>query len=148
VRIVPWIGRVVLAAAVTPSWGCAHGPRRFGKIEHPAPFVRARAVGVARREPDSRAVPALVGRLADEDPVVRLAAHEELRRRTGRDFGYLPWASPEERSTAIDRWRAWLGQAGRSGAYSGGALPTGQSPAPVPPPFDPSPEATQRASNP
>ncbi len=55
-------------------------------------------------------VPALVGRLEDSDPVVRLAAYEELRRRTGRDFGYLPWESPEKRSHAIDRWRTWLGQ--------------------------------------
>jgi hypothetical protein len=55
-------------------------------------------------------VPALVDRLADSDPVVRLAAYEELRRRTGRDFGYVPWASPEERAVAIDRWRTWTRQ--------------------------------------
>ena len=55
-------------------------------------------------------LPALVGRLGDSDPVVRLAAHEELRKRTGQDFGYVPWASPEERSGAIERWRAWLSQ--------------------------------------
>jgi len=73
-------------------------------------LVRARAVGLGRRQPDSRVVPALVDRLADADPVVRLAAHEELRERTGRDFGFVPWASPDERASAIDRWRAWMGQ--------------------------------------
>ncbi len=109
-----WIGTVVLAAAMAPSWGCAHGPRRFRKIESAAPVVRARAVGVGGRTPDSQVLPALVTRLGDTDPVVRLAAHEELRKRTGQDFGYVPWANPEERSVAIDRWRAWLWQ-GKAG---------------------------------
>ena len=58
-------------------------------------------------------MPALVGRSRDTDPVVRLAAHEELRKRTGRDFGYVPWASPEERAGAIERWRAFVGSGER-----------------------------------
>ena len=53
---------------------------------------------------------ALVERLSDTDPVVRLAAHEELRKRTGRDFGYVPWASPEERAVPIEQWRAFVVQ--------------------------------------
>ncbi len=115
-----WIGTVVLAAAMSASWGCAHGPRRFRKIENNSPVVRARAVGVGGRKPDSQVLPALVTRLDDRDPVVRLAAHEELRKRTGQDFGYVPWASPEERSSAIERWRAWLwqGNAGNGPAAS------------------------------
>jgi hypothetical protein len=107
-----WLGVVALVTILTPSWGCAHGPRRFGKIEHPAPLVRARAVGLGHRHPDSRVLPALVDRLGDADPVVRLAAHEELRRRTGQDLGYVPWAGPEERSAAVNRWQTWLGQGG------------------------------------
>ena len=51
----------------------------------------------------------LAERLSDSDPVVRLAAHEELRKRTGQDFGYVPWASPEERAGATERWRAFVG---------------------------------------
>jgi hypothetical protein len=113
-------------AAVAPFWGCAHGPRRFGKIQHPAPLVRARAVGQGRRQADSQVIPALVGRLGDTDPVVRLAAYEELRRRTGRDFGYVPWASPEERSSAVDRWRAWLGEGSGTAGPGAGAVPTSQ----------------------
>ena len=115
-------------AVVAPFWGCAHGPRNFRKIQNPAPLVRARAVGLGRRQPDSQVVPALVDRLADADPVVRLAAHEELRQRTGRDFGYVPWASPEERAGAIDRWRAWMGQ--------GKEVPM-QAPRPLAPPVPP-----------
>jgi hypothetical protein len=104
------IAKVAWAIALTQCWGCAHGPRDFRKIQNPAPLVRTRAVGLGERKPDSQVVPALVGRLEDGDPVVRLAAYEELRKRTGRDFGYLPWESPENRSHAVDRWRAWLGQ--------------------------------------
>jgi hypothetical protein len=99
-----------VAAVLAPLWGCAHGPRSFREVQSQAPFVRARAVGLARRQPESSLVPALVERLADNDPVVRLAAHEELRRRTGRDFGYVAWAAPEERAVAIDRWRNWIGR--------------------------------------
>jgi hypothetical protein len=95
---------------VAPSWGCAHGPRNFRKVQSPAPLVRARAVGLGHRQADSQVMPALVDRLSDSDPVVRLAAHEELRKRTGRDFGYVPWASPEERAGAIEQWRAFVGQ--------------------------------------
>jgi hypothetical protein len=117
-----------LVGVVAPFLGCAHGPRRFGKIEHRAPLVRARAVGLGGRQPDSQVVPALIGRLGDSDPVVRLAAHEELRQRTGEDFGYLPWASPEERSSAIDRWQAWLAQGRTRGG--GSAMPSAQLMAP------------------
>jgi hypothetical protein len=59
-------------------------------------------------QPDSVVLPALIGRLNDSDVVVRLAANEELKRRTGRDLGYLPWGSPEERLVAIGRWQSWL----------------------------------------
>lgn len=90
--------------------GCARGPLTTRKMKQGAPLAQARAIGLARRAPDSRVLPALVGQLDNSDPVVRLAAHEELRRRTGQDFGYVPWAPPEERATAVGRWRDWLGQ--------------------------------------
>jgi hypothetical protein len=99
-----------LVAALASFVGCAHGPRNFKKIQDPAPLVRARAVGLGLRQPDAYVLSALVERLSDADPVVRLAAHEELRRRSGRDFGYVPWASPDERAAAINRWREWAGQ--------------------------------------
>jgi hypothetical protein len=98
---------LLLAEAACGS-GCGLGPRTFRKIQHPAPVVRARSIGQGEGQPDARVVPALVGRLEDADPVVRLAAHEELRQRTSRDFGFVPWSSSEERSRAIRRWRDWL----------------------------------------
>jgi hypothetical protein len=108
VRIGRSIAKGVLVIALAQSWGCGLGPRNFRKFQHPAPLVRARAIGLDEGRPDSQVVPALIGRLEDPDPVVRLAAHEELRRRTHRDFGFVPWASFEERSGAIGRWWAWL----------------------------------------
>jgi hypothetical protein len=87
--------------------GCSLAPRSFRNLTHTAPIRRARAVGLGEQLPDTKAVPALLGRLDDTDPVVRLSAHEELKRRSGKDFGYLPWADRTERSGAIARWRAW-----------------------------------------
>jgi len=49
------------------------------------------------------------------DEVVRLTAHDELRRRTGQDFGFVPWAGPAERAAAVARWRAWWQAAGAGG---------------------------------
>jgi hypothetical protein len=114
--------RLAAAFAVIPLLtaisGCGLGPRNFRKITHPAPLVRARAMSLGYGQPDAVVLPALLGRLNDSDMVVRLAAHEELKLRTGRDFGYLPWGSIEERSKAISRWQSWL--AGK---------PSGQAPA-------------------
>jgi hypothetical protein len=98
----------LVAATTLPCWGCGLAPHSFRKLQDPAPLVRARAVGLGRGEPDAKVVPALIARLDDEDPVVRLTANEELRQRTGRDFGFVPWASAEERSDAVARWRTWL----------------------------------------
>jgi hypothetical protein len=108
VRIGRPVALALFAATMVPCAGCGLTPHAFRKFQHPEGLVRARAVGSSQREPDSTVVPALVKRLNDEDPVVRLAANEELRKRTGRDFGYVPWASAEERTAAIGRWHSWL----------------------------------------
>lgn len=105
-RSVAVIGLVAIAASLA---GCSLGPRNFRKINHPAPLVRARAISLGYRQPESVVMRSLVGRLDDPDVVVRMAAHEELKQRTGRDFGYVPWAGSEERAASISRWHAWLG---------------------------------------
>jgi hypothetical protein len=91
-----------------PCWGCGLAPHSFRTLQHPAALVRARSVGLGPRDSDPQVMPALVNRLEDEDPVVRMAANEELRKRSGKDFGFVAWASPEERAGAIARWRSWL----------------------------------------
>ncbi|MDG3004732.1 HEAT repeat domain-containing protein [Paludisphaera mucosa] len=104
------LGAATLVLILVAAQGCGMTtPRNFRKIQHPAPMVRARALSLGDRRPGAQVVPALVGRLDDPDPVVRLAAHEELKQRTGQDFGYLPWEEEPERRAAVERWREWLG---------------------------------------
>jgi hypothetical protein len=112
------------AATMLPCWGCGLAPHSFRQMQPTSPVVRAQAVGQGRGQPDSQVVPALIARLDDEDPVVRLTANAELRQRTGRDFGFVPWASAEERSAAIARWRTWL---------TGPSMPPGSIPSPPQP---------------
>jgi hypothetical protein len=110
VRIGRRIVKVAFMAATASVCGCAHGPRDVRKVRSTTPLARARAVGRVNGQSDSQLMRTLVGRLADNDPVVRLAAHEELRKRTGFDFGYVPWASDEDRALPMQRWRAWVEQ--------------------------------------
>ncbi len=110
----------LLIIALIASSGCgALKPRNFRAMANPAPVVRAGAVGRGENQPDAVAIPAWIGRLDDKDPVVRMAAHEELKGRSGQDFGFVPWAEPEQRASAVARWKVWwqsktvgLGQGG------------------------------------
>jgi hypothetical protein len=116
----PWTVRPAGTAARRLAWagiplvalvlGCGIAPRNFRSLTHPAPIVRARSVAFGEGLPESQVVPALIDRLDDPDPVVRLTAHEELRRRTGQNFGYVPWAPAPERTHAVQSWRAWWQQ--------------------------------------
>ena len=101
------VGRLCLIAATFLAVGCGIGPKNFRSITHPAGLVRARSAGLSEGLPEAEVVPALIARLDDTDPVVRLTAFEELKRRTGQDFGYLPWTDHAERERAIGRWRSW-----------------------------------------
>lgn len=100
----------MLCPLVISGAGCSLAPRSFRDMIHPAPVVRARAVGLGDDQPEWVAVPALIDRLNDPDRVVRMASSDALKARTGRDFGFLPWAPPEERAQAVERWRAWWKQ--------------------------------------
>ena len=97
----------LIAAALLAMPGCKVGPKSFFSLTNAAPHVRSRAVTLGDELPESIAVPALIDRLEDTDSVVRLSAHESLKRRTGQDFGFIPWAEPAVRAPAVARWRAW-----------------------------------------
>jgi hypothetical protein len=97
----------LLAPLATLSFGCGLAPKSFQKVTDPAPIVRARSIGLSGRLPEHKAVPALIDRLEDHDPVVRLAAYEELKKGTGRSFGFIPWSSEADRAQAVARWRSW-----------------------------------------
>jgi HEAT repeat protein len=96
---------VCLLSAAIP--GCGIRPKSFLSLGHPAPIVRARSAALGENLPEEQAVPALIGRLSDPDPVVRMTAIQALRRRTGQDLGFVPYADPDERARAVARWQAW-----------------------------------------
>ncbi|NIP98582.1 MAG: hypothetical protein GWO24_36295, partial [Akkermansiaceae bacterium] len=69
-------------------------------------------------EPEGVAV--LADYLGSENTVERVRAWKALKGLTGRDFGYVPMATEEERAEAQKEWRAWLDRddleiAGRAG---------------------------------
>ncbi|MCA1685570.1 MAG: HEAT repeat domain-containing protein [Planctomycetia bacterium] len=97
----------VLVPVAAVGFGCGIAPKKFRKVTDPAPIVRARSVSLAGQLPQGQAVPALIDRLEDRDPVVRLAAYEELHKGTGRSFGFIPWGGDSDRASAVARWRAW-----------------------------------------
>jgi hypothetical protein len=98
-----WLSLPLLAL----SLGCSIAPKTFKSLSNPAAIVRARAVGLGTQLPEWQVIPPLIDRLNDADAVVRLSAHEELRRRTGQDLGFVPWADASERAPAVERWRDW-----------------------------------------
>lgn len=105
---------VIALPLMTLALGCSIGPRNFRGMTHPAAINRARSVSLGQGLPESQVIPALIGKLDDPDPVVRLTAHQELRRRSGQDFGYLPWAPANERAAAVNQYRAWWQQRQRA----------------------------------
>jgi HEAT repeat protein len=105
-RIPSWI-RQGAPLALLGLVGCSFAPKHFGGIDDPAPITRARSVSLGSKLPQQQVVPALIDRLEDKDPVVRIAAHEELKKGTGRTFGFIPWAGETERASAVSRWRSW-----------------------------------------
>ncbi|RLS24617.1 MAG: hypothetical protein DWH73_03125 [Planctomycetota bacterium] len=102
--------------------GCSTAPKSFLSMSDPAAINRARAVAFGRSEPDSTAIPILINRLSDNDPVVRLTSHEALKKRTGQDFGYQPYAEGDELSSSVGRWQAWW-SASQSGRMFAGSKP-------------------------
>ncbi len=98
-----WVAMVALVSS-----GCSLAPKRFEDRLAPEPIVRARALSLGDALPLESVAPGLIEQLDDPDPVVRLTAHEELKRRTGKDFGYKPWADQADRLRTQAMWLAWF----------------------------------------
>ena len=74
-------GRLAVCACgllVIGASGCSMAPKSFRKIHDPAAITRARAVSLGTGVTPVQRVPSLIDRLEDSDPVVRLAAYEQL----------------------------------------------------------------------
>jgi hypothetical protein len=87
--------------------GC-HEPTGPRTIANPDPAVKIPAIKQAVVDDDEKQSAAMVKALESDDPAVRLYAIEGLQRLTGQNFGYLYYASAEERAPAVARWRRWL----------------------------------------
>ena len=77
------------------------------RLQHENPGVRVDAAIEAGNSGDKRTVPFLIDRLTDQDSTVRMISATALRKITGRDFGFVPWASPQQQEEAVKKWRAW-----------------------------------------
>ena len=97
--------------------GCSLAPKSFRDMIHPAPVVRARAVALDDNQPEWVAIPALIARLNDPDPVVRMTANEGLKERTKRDFGFVHYGTQDDRNKAVARWKAWWEERRAQAAY-------------------------------
>jgi hypothetical protein len=90
------------------------------RLDDPRPEVRrAAALAWAMRD-DRAAVPELIPLLEDPDERVVPAVRAGLRSLTGQDFGPAPGATPEERTRAAARWKAWWQSTSPSGLRAEG----------------------------
>jgi HEAT repeat protein len=71
------------------------------------PQDRFAAIVQARQNQDSTAIKPLIGQLASDDPLVRLAAADTLRSISGQNHGFDHAASQEDRRAGIKRWVDW-----------------------------------------
>ena len=76
-----------------------------------------------RQNQDASAVKPLIGQLASDDPLVRLAAADTLRSITGENHGYDHAAKRDDRRAAIKRWANWYEQQSASAGDHQGADP-------------------------
>ena len=110
----------------------AYAPKPLDQaIRHPNPGVRTAAVQRVIQSGDTSEVPELIEMLDDEDPTVRMLASSSLRRITGRDTGYLPFAAPAIRRAQRDEWRVWWNARQQTGAVAPQGAPALPEPAPL-----------------
>lgn len=64
----------------------------------------AQVLGNIRSE---KATEQLIGKLRDPDRFVRKEAGEALKKTTGQNFGFDPFASSQNRDVSIKRWEEW-----------------------------------------
>lgn len=85
-------------------------PAIHAALADPVAVVRYQAASSLVKLGDGRGFRTLVEGLADGDLQNRYKCFQSLRSATGKDFGYLHDAAPDERRTAVGRWLDWLEQ--------------------------------------
>ncbi len=109
-----------MAAAATEKLGGAGTALAKRLLEDEESSVRMRAAIALGNKGEPEGVAVLADYLGSENTVERVRAWKALKGLTGRDFGYVPMATEEERAEAQKEWRAWLDRddleiAGRAG---------------------------------
>ena len=90
-------------------WVSGDYVKRISSIK---PDVASVAMNEAAAAKSRRAIVALVKRLYDEDPAIRLSAISALEDITGETMGYRSYESEVKRAAAVKRWEAWLVEQG------------------------------------
>lgn len=102
---------VLIAAFASISGGCAASSAQLRRqMEAIDPADRIDAMIKAARRKDAGLTPALVDRLDDEDPAVRMYAILALERMTGERLGYSYAAPTAKRRDAVEAWRNYIAQ--------------------------------------
>ena len=76
-------------------------------VDHESDLVRTAVFSVFQSAGDDRVIEASIDALGDTNEYVRDYAQRTLKRVTGEDFGYKPFASPRRRENAVEKWRKW-----------------------------------------
>jgi hypothetical protein len=100
--------RICLVVITVLLVGC--GSRPVPDVSDPDPAAKVPGMHKAVREKSLANAGQLVGDLSSEDPAVRLYAINALQRLTGQTFGYVYYASQEQREPAVGQWKKWLAE--------------------------------------
>ncbi len=116
--VVLWIPACAYYPKLKPTWR--------ENLTHRDPQIRLQAVVQVTEAGDPASVPDLLRRLDDDDDAVRYYAHIGVKRLTGQDLGFRPYAARAERAAAVRRWWTWYEQ--HSAASTASAPPPGDAP--------------------
>jgi HEAT repeat protein len=103
-----WLTRASLAWVMSASGDRRYIPDLRAMLSDSVTGVRYEAATSLVELGDAAGFPVLVEGLADGDIKNRYKCFEELRRATGRDFGYQHDAAADVRRVAVARWIEWL----------------------------------------
>jgi HEAT repeats len=94
---------LLLALTLGAQTGCS-APPSAGGFDSPDPAAKLYAIRRAGKERNRAAIPDLVQQLQSDDPAVRMFAIAALEKITGQRLGYNPYAPPDERDGAVEKW--------------------------------------------
>ena len=100
------IWRGLAASVCVAMAGCI--PTETPRIGAIDPSNNIPAIQEAARNGDSKAIPALVQQLDNDDPAVRFYAIEALQKLTGQTLGYEFYDDANSRKQAVARWQRWV----------------------------------------